>query len=117
MGQLYMIRSFLAMASRISAFTLSLYLLAATGFAATGPLRHKHRRASAAHPTAAARRPVKALVKRLVRPVASRIPVGVTTVQAQRVAAGPRLVAPAPAIIAGGPWTSPTDSHSSAGPH
>src|ERR1035438_5773088 len=96
-----MIRSFLAMASRIIAFTLSLYLLAATGFAATGPLRHKHRRPSAAHPTAAARRPVKAPVKRLVRPVASRAPVGVTTVQAQRVAAGPRVGGAGPGIRSG----------------
>src|ERR1035438_1818483 len=119
MGQLYMIRLFLAMASRIIALALSLYLLAATGFAATSPLRHKHRRASAAHPTAAARRPVKAPVKRLVRPavpVASRATVRVTTVQAEKLAvAGPRQMAPAPAIIAGGPWTSPTYADSTDG--
>src|ERR1019366_1318805 len=111
-----MIRSFLAMASRIIAFTLSLYLLAATGFAATGPLRHKHRRASAAHPAAARRRPVKAPGKRLTAPVASRALVRVMAVQAQKAAvAGPRLVAPAPAIIAGGPWTSPTYADSTDG--
>src|ERR1035441_1410491 len=109
-------RLFLAMASRIIAFTLSLHLLAATGFAATGPLRHKHRRASAAHATAAARRPVKRLVRPAVS-VAPRAPVQVATVQAQKAAAGPRLVAPmpAPAIIAGGPWTSPTYADSTDG--
>src|ERR1039458_5447352 len=90
-------RLFLAMASRIIAFTLSLHLLAATGFAATGPLRHKHRRASAAHATAAAKLPVRAPVKRLVS-VASRTRVRVTlvqvaaTVQAQKAVAGLRLV-------------------------
>src|ERR1039458_4964459 len=116
-----MSRSSLATAPRIIAFTLSLQLLAATGFAATGPLRHKHRRASAAHPTAAASLPVKAPVKRLVRPavpVASRAPVRVMTVQAQKVAAaGPRLgvPVPVPAIIAGGPWTSPTYADSTDG--
>src|ERR1035441_5743498 len=102
-------KSFLAMASQIIAFTLSLHLLAATGFAATVPVRHKHRRVSGAHPAAAARRPVKAPAKRLVRPavsVAPRAPVRVMAVQAQKAAvAGPRLAAvvPAPAIIAGGP--------------
>src|ERR1039458_10171746 len=114
-------KSFLAMASQIIAFTLSPHLLAATGFAATVPVRHKHRRGSAAHPPAEGRRPVKAPAKRLVRPavsVAPRAPVRVMAVQAQRAAvAGPRLAAavPAPAIIAGGPWTSPTYADSTDG--
>src|ERR1019366_6108308 len=113
-GCIDFMRSFLAMASRIIAFTLSLYLLAATGFAATRPLRHKHRRASAGHPKAAAWR----TVKRPVRLVASRAPVRVLTVQGQKAqVAGPRLVAPvpSPAIIAGGPWTSPTYADSTDG--
>src|ERR1019366_3932389 len=115
-----MSRSSLATAPRIIAFTLSLHLLAATGFAATGPLRHKHRRASAAHATAAAKLPVRAPVKRLVS-VASRTRVRVppvqvvATVQAQKAVAGPRLVGPVPAIIAGGPWTSPTYADSTDG--
>src|ERR1035441_8340692 len=107
-----MIRSFLAMASRIIAFTLSVHLLAATGFAATGPIRHKHRRASAAHAAAPARRQVKAPLKRLVRPalsVASRIPARVMTGEEEKVGV------PAPPIIAGGPWTSPTYADSTDG--
>jgi penicillin-binding protein 2 len=53
--------------------------------------------------------------------VAARAPLRVaslrvTTVQAQKVAvAGPRLLAPAPGIVAGGPWTSPTYADSTDG--
>jgi penicillin-binding protein 2 len=108
-----MIKSYLAKASPISALILALHLLAATGFASTVPARHRHRRASAAHP--GAQRPVRAPLKRVVA-VASRTPTRLTVVQAPKAAlAGPRPVAPAPAIIAGGPWTSPTYADSTDG--
>src|SRR5450759_1451960 len=88
----YMIRSFLATASRIIAFTLVLHLFAAIGFAGTVPSRHKHRRVSTAHKRAA-ERPEKAKARRPVHRavrVASRTPVRVTTVRAQKEeAAGP----------------------------
>src|ERR1035437_3131540 len=113
-----MIRSFLATAPRIIAFTLVLDLLAAIGFAGMVPARHQHRRVSTAHKRAA-ERPVKATARTPVHRavlVASRTPVRVTTVRAQKEeAAGPRPVAPAPAIIAGGPWTSPTFADSTDG--
>jgi len=82
------------------------------------PARHQHRRVSTAHKRAA-ERPVKATARTPVHRavlVASRTPVRVTTVRAQKEeAAGPRPVAPAPAIIAGGPWTSPTFADSTDG--
>src|SRR5664280_180420 len=108
-----MIKSYLAKASPISVLILALHLLAATGFASTVPARHRHRRASAAHP--GAQRPVRAPLKHVVA-VASRTPTRLTVVQAPKAAlAGPRPVAPAPAIIAGGPWTSPTYADSTDG--
>src|ERR1022692_1429278 len=108
-----MIKSYLAKASPISALILALHLLAATGFASTVPARHRHRRASAAHP--GAQRPGRAPLKRVVA-VASRPPTRLTVVQAPKAAlAGPRPVAPVPAIIAGGPWTSPTYADSTDG--
>jgi beta-lactamase class D len=110
------------MESRFIAFTLAFYLLAATGFASTVPARHKHRRVSPAHQTAAAKRPARAPARKLIRPavsVASRVPARVTKVRTQKAAvAGPRPVAPAPPaapIIAGGPWTSPTYADSTDG--
>src|ERR1035437_6809742 len=113
-----MIRSFLATAPRIIAFTLAIHLFAATGFTGTVPARHKHRRVSPAHRTLA-KRPVQATARTPVHRavlVASRTPVRVTTVRAQKAeAAGLRPVAPAPAIIAGGPWTSPTFADSTDG--
>src|ERR1035437_2770341 len=110
-----MIRSSLATASRIIAFILVLHLFAATGFTGTVPAKRKHRRGGTAHKTAAAKLPLKAPVKRVV-PIASRTPVRVTTVRAQKAeTAGPRPVAPAPPIIAGGPWTSPTYADSTDG--
>src|ERR1035438_8316270 len=126
-----MIKSYLAKASPISVLILALHLLAATGFASTVPARHRHRRASAAHPRA--QRPVRAPLKRVVA-VASRTPTRLTVVQAPKAAlAGPRPVAPAPAIIsspsrveprrgapapaiiAGAPWPSPTYADSTDG--
>src|ERR1039458_1483234 len=108
-----MIKSYLAKASPISALILALHLLAATGFASTVPARHRHPRASAAHP--GAQRPVRAPLKQVVA-VASRTPTRLRVVQAPKAAlAGPRPVAPAPAIIAGGPWTSPTYADSTDG--
>src|ERR1017187_4598488 len=130
-----MIKSYLAKASPISALILALHLLAATGFASTVPARHRHRRASAAHPGAqrpvraplkqppppacaahpGAQRPVRAPLKQVVA-VASRTPTRLRVVQAPKAAlAGPRRVAPAPAIHAGGPWTSPTYADSTDG--
>src|SRR5664280_2918839 len=108
-----MIKSYLAKASPIITFILALHLLAATGFASTAPARHKHRRLTA-HPTAAATRPVKAPLKRVVA-VAARIPPRLTTVQPKAAVAGPRPLAPPPAVIAGGPWTSPTYADSTDG--
>src|ERR1017187_1623222 len=108
-----MIKSYLAKASPISALILAFHLLAATGFASTVPARHRHRRASAAHP--GAQRPVRAPLKQVVA-VASRTPTRLTVGQAPKAAlAGPRPVAPAPATIAGGPWTSPTYADSTDG--
>src|ERR1035438_5742289 len=78
-----MIKSYLAKASPISALILALHLLAATGFASTVPARHRHRRASAAHPEA--QRPVRAPLKRVVA-VASRTPTRLTVVQAPKAA-------------------------------
>src|ERR1019366_5676642 len=118
-----MIRSFLAKAPRLIAFTLLLHVFAATGFTGTVPAMHRHRQAStyhkktayhktAAHPTvhATAKTPVHR-----VAPVVSRTP-RLRTVQAPKEAvAGPRPVAPAPGIIAGGPWTSPTYADSTDG--
>jgi len=110
-----MIKSCLATAPRTIAFILALHLLAATAFASTVPARHKHRRVSAAHPAAAARPLLKAPSKPVVS-VAARTPAHVTAVQATKPAvAGPRPVAPAPAVIAGGPWTSPTYADSTDG--
>src|ERR1035441_223780 len=101
-----MIKSYLAKASPISALILALHLLAATGFASTVPARHRHRRARGAPP--GAQRPGRAPLKR-GGAGGSRPPTRLTVVQAPKAAlAGPRPVAPAPAIIAGGPWTSPT---------
>src|ERR1035438_1703358 len=108
-----MIKPYVAKASPIIAFILALHLLAATGFASTVPVRHKHRRVSAAH--AAAALAAKAPQKRVVT-VAARTPARVWAVQAPKLAvAGPRPVAPAPAVIAGGPWTSPTYADSTDG--
>src|ERR1039457_5659781 len=119
-GCIFMIKSFLATASRIIAFTLATHLLAATGFAGTVPARNKHRRVSPAHKTTAHRTPVaKTPARTTVTPVvalASRTSAHVTMVQGPKpAAAGPRPVAPAPAIIAGGPWTSPTFADSTDG--
>src|ERR1039457_6871162 len=108
-----MIKSYLAKASPISVLILALHLLAATGFVSTVPARHRHRRASAAHP--GAQRPVRAPLQR-AGAGASRTPTRLAGVQAPRAAlGGPRPVAPAPAIIAGGPWTSPTYADSTDG--
>src|ERR1022692_4327961 len=110
-----MIKSYLAKASPISALILALHLLAATGFASTVPARHKHRRASAAHPTAAAQRPGNA-PRQPVGPSAARTAGPVSAFQTPKpAAAGPRPVPPSPAVIAGGPWTSPTYADSTDG--
>jgi beta-lactamase class D len=115
-----MIRSLFAPALRIIAFIFALHLFAGTGFTGTVPARRKHRPVSAAHKTTAhktvaQKRPVKASITPVVA-VRSRVPAHVTAVQAPKAAvAGPRPVAPAPAIIAGGPWTSPTYADSTDG--
>jgi penicillin-binding protein 2 len=108
-----MIKSPVATASPIIAFILALHLLAATGFAGTVPARHKHRRVTAAHKTAA-KRPIRPTASRVVT-VAARTPARVTPVRAQKAVAGPRPVVPAPPVIAGGPWTSPTYADSTDG--
>ncbi len=108
-----MIKSPVATASPIIAFILALHLLAATGFAGTVPARHRHRRITAAHKTAA-KRPIKPAANRVVT-VAARTPARVAPVRAQKAVAGPRPVAPAPPVIAGGPWTSPTYADSTDG--
>jgi hypothetical protein len=98
---------------------MALHLFAAIGFTGTVPAKRRHRRVSAAHKMAASRRPVRASAKASVArvvPVSSRSSVRVTPVRAQKPAmAGPRPTAPAPAVIAGGPWTSPTYADSTDG--
>jgi penicillin-binding protein 2 len=108
-----MIKSPVATASPIIAFILALHLLAATGFAGTVPARHRHRRVTTAHKTAA-KRPIRPAANRVVT-VAARTPARVTPVRVQKAVAGPRPVAPAPPVIAGGPWTSPTYADSTDG--
>src|ERR1017187_8749946 len=114
-----MIRSSSAKALPIIAFTLAFHLLAAIGFAGTVPVKHKHRRKNTAHQTAAAKRRVNPVRKTPVKPavsVESQTPVRVTPVHTARFAvAGPRPVAVAAPIIAGGPWTSPTYADSTDG--
>src|SRR5450432_2425926 len=77
-GSIFMIRSSLATATRIIAFTLALHLFASTGFTGTVPARLRHRRVVTAHQThqtAAAKRRMQAPpVKRAIS-VATRIPV------------------------------------------
>src|ERR1035438_6904767 len=110
-----MIRSFSDVASRTIACVLTIHVLAATGFAGTVPVRHKHRRVSAAHKTTAATPSVRAAATQVV-PVVSTTPRRTMALQTPKAAvAGPRPVAPAPAVIAGGPWTSPTYADSTDG--
>src|SRR6266567_869094 len=111
-----MIRTFLATASRTIAFILALQLLATAAFAGTVPPKRKHRRATTAHKTPAARQTVKPAKAPIKRAVAARTPVRLAAVRVQKaVVAGPRPVAPAAPIIAGGPWTSPTYADSTDG--
>ena len=108
-----MIRSSLAVPPRIIAFILALHLFAAIGFTGTVPPKRKHRRVNGAHKPAAAKRPARAAI-RPAAATASRPSVRVSAVQRASVA-GPRPVAPAAPIIAGGPWTSPTYADSTNG--
>src|SRR5437899_10603994 len=106
-----MIKTSLSQVPRTIAFLLTIHIFAATGFTGTVPVKRKHRRVSATHKQAV-RRPAKARVK----PVSVTATVPGNSFRAQKAAiAGPRPVAPAGPIIAGGPWTSPTYADSTFG--
>jgi penicillin-binding protein 2 len=116
-------RSLSSPVSRIIALFLTLHVCAVIGLTAPVPAKRKHRHHPvAAHQTAAAKvsgahKPAATLARRSVAPVivASAKIQTVAAVRQQKGAAGPRPVPPAPVIIAGGPWTSPTFADSTEG--
>ena len=110
-----MIKTSRSLAIRTFSFIFILQILVSVGFAGTTPVKRRARKAHSAHRVTATRRAVKPAAKAPVRKAVAQGPARVIPVRTQKAVAGPKPAPPAPVVIAGGPWTSPTYADSTNG--